>query len=138
MAAAREDRSLGELIRELSAETGDLLHQEIALAKAEMAEKASFLGARAGQVALGAGLALLGAFALLAAVTIGLAMVFDAFMATELAAWLAPLVVGAALAWTGYATIRKALDEIRGEGMAPRLTTHTLQENKLWLKEKMQ
>ena len=138
MLAAKEDRSLGDLLRELSSETGDLLHKEFDLAKAEMAEKASFIGGRAGQLAVGAGMALLGAVALLAAVTIGVAIIFDAFMSTELAAWLAPLVVGAALTWSGYATIRKALDAIRGEGVAPRLTTHSLQENKLWLKEKMQ
>jgi hypothetical protein len=86
---------------------------------------------------MGAGVALLGALALLAAVTIGVAIIFDAFVSTTLAVWLAPLVVGSALMWTGYATIRKQLAAIRAEGVAPKLTTHSLEENKLWLKTKM-
>ena len=138
MAAVREERSLGELLRELSSETGMLLRKEVELAKAEAAEKASFALGRLGEIALGGGIALMGGLVLLAAAVTGLAALFDTFMSTELAAFLAPLVLGGVLAFIGWSKVQKALTLIRSEGIAPRLTTQTLQENKIWLKEKIQ
>jgi hypothetical protein len=138
MPAVREDRSLGELLRELSSETRGLVRKEIDLAKAEAAEKVSFLGGRLGEIALGGGLGLLGGLALLAAVITGLTALLDLFLTTELSAFLAPLLVGSVLAFMGYTRVKAALGQMRSEGIAPRLTTQTLQENKVWLKEKIQ
>jgi hypothetical protein len=96
------------------------------------------VGGRVGEMALGGGLGLLGGLALLAAVITGLTALFDLFLSTELSAFLAPLLVGSVLAYLGYSRVTKALAQLRSEGVAPRLTTQTLQENKVWLKEKIQ
>ena len=138
MATVREDRSLGELLRELSTETSQLLRKEVELAKTEAAEKASFALGRVGEIAMGGGIALMGGLVLLAAAVTGLAALLDTFMSTELAAFLAPLLLGGVLAFIGWSKIQKALHLIRSEGIAPRLTTQSLQENKIWLKEKIQ
>jgi hypothetical protein len=138
MATVREERSLGELLRELSTETSELLRKEVELAKAEAAEKVSFGLARVGEIAVGGGIALMGGLVLLAAAVTGLTALLDTFMSTELAAFVAPLLLGAVLAFLGWSKIQKALNLIRSEGVAPRLTKQSLQENKIWLKEKIQ
>jgi hypothetical protein len=138
MATVREERSLGELLRELSTETSELLRKEVELAKAEAAEKVSVGLARVGEIAVGGGIALMGGLVLLAAAVTGLTALLDTFMSTELAAFVAPLLLGAVLAFLGWSKIQKALNLIRSEGVAPRLTKQSLQENKIWLKEKIQ
>jgi hypothetical protein len=135
---AVEERSIGQLLKELRDETTTLLRQEVDLAKVEMSEKASRVGRNVGSLALGGGVAFLGALALLAAVVYGLTSLLDQFMSVGVAIWLAPLLVGLVLAGIGYSLTKKALDTLRQESLAPRKTTQTLQENKEWLKSRMQ
>jgi len=132
-----EDRSLGQILRELRDESAELLRQEVALAKAEMSEKASNLGNRLGEVALGGGVAFAGALALLAALVYGLTALFAHFMPLGVAVWLAPLLVGIVLAGVGYSMIKKALAALKHEGIAPTQTTESLKENKEWLKARI-
>ena len=138
MALAASERSLGELLRELSSETNKLFRQEVELAKTEMSEKAAHVGSSVGGIALGGALALLGGLALLYAVISGLTSLFAQFMALGVAVWLAPLVVGGALAFFGYSRIQAGLGTLKSEGFKPQRTTHTIQENKEWLKAKIQ
>jgi uncharacterized integral membrane protein len=137
MQAVREERSIGQLLKELRDETTTLLRQEVDLAKTEMGEKASRVGSNLGSLALGGGVAFLGALALLAAVIYGLTSLLDQFMSVGVAIWLAPLIVGIVLAAVGYSLLNKALATLRQESLTPRRTTQTLQENKEWLKSKM-
>jgi len=137
MPAVQEDRSIGQLLKELRDETTTLLRQEVDLAKTEMGEKASRVGSNLGSLALGGGVAFLGALALLAAVVYGLTSLLDQFMSVGVAIWLAPLIVGIVLAAVGYSLLNKALATLRQESLTPRRTTQTLQENKDWLKSKM-
>jgi hypothetical protein len=137
MPAVQEDRSIGQLLKELRDETTTLLRQEVDLAKTEMGEKASRVGSNLGSLALGGGVAFLGALALLAAVVYGLTSLLDQFMSVGVAIWLAPLIVGIVLAAVGYSLLNKALATLRQESLTPRRTTQTLQENKEWLKSKM-
>jgi hypothetical protein len=138
MPAVRDERSLGELVREVAAEIRTLLRKEIELAKAETAEKVSFLGGRVGDMALGGVIALMGGLVLMAAAVTGLTALLDLFMSTELAAFVAPLLLGGVLALVGWSKVQAALAKIRTEGLAPRLTTKTLKESKTWLEEKTQ
>jgi hypothetical protein len=138
MAAVRDDKSLGDLLRELTSEIRQLLKKEVDLAKAEATEKASVVGRGVGEIALGGAIALMGGLVLLAAAVTGLTALLDLFMTTELAAFVAPLLLGGVLAFVGWSKVQKALQLFRSEGVAPRLTVQTLQENKLWLKEKVQ
>lgn len=133
-----EQRSLGQILKELSSETSTLLRQEVDLAKTEMSEKASRLGNNLGSLAVGGAVAFLGALALLYTVVAGLTSLFDQFMDLEVAVWLAPLIVGSALAAVGYGLIKKALETLKHESLTPQRTTESLQENKEWLKSKIQ
>jgi xanthine/uracil permease len=137
MQAVREERSIGQLLKELRDETTTLLRQEVDLAKTEMSEKASRVGSNLGSLAMGGGVAFLGALALLAAVVYGLTSILNQFMSVGVAIWLAPLIVGLVLAGIGYSLVQKALATLRQESLTPRKTTETLQENKEWLKARM-
>jgi xanthine/uracil permease len=137
MQAVREERSIGQLLKELRDETTTLLRQEVDLAKTEMGEKASRVGKNVGSLAVGGGVAFLGALALLAAVIYGLTSILNQFMSVGVAIWLAPLIVGLVLAAIGYSLVQKALATLRQESLTPTRTTQTLQENKEWLKARM-
>ena len=134
----RDERSLGQILKDLSNETSTLLRQEVELAKTEMSEKASRVGTNLGSLAVGGAVTFLGALALLAAVISGLTSLLDQLMDLNVAVWLAPLLVGIALAVIGYGLVKKALDTLKRESLTPRKTTESLQENKEWLKSKVQ
>jgi hypothetical protein len=133
----KQDQSLGALIRELTNEVTLLFRQEVELAKTEISEKAANAGKNVGAIAIGGAIALLGGLTLLTAVVTGLGAVLDTFLPTGLAAFLAPLIVGGALAFYGYSRIQTALASLRNEGLAPTQTKETLQENTQWIKAKI-
>ena len=137
MDTVKPDQSLGALIRSLTREIALLFHQEVELAKTEMTEKASLVGRSAAAIALGGAIAFLGGLALLAAVITGLGALLDTFLPSGVAVWLSPLLVGAALTFYGYSRIQTALATLRHEGVVPKQTTQTLQENTQWLKAKI-
>ena len=137
MQPLREDRSLGQILRDLRDETSALLRQEVDLAKTEMSEKISRAGQNLGSVAVGGGVAFAGALTLLAALTLGLISLMSQFMSRDVAMWLAPLLVGGILAAVGYSLVTKALQALKQEGIAPTRTTQSLKENKEWLTSKM-
>jgi hypothetical protein len=82
-------RSIGELLSSFAHDTATLMSQEIELAKAEVGIQAKRAGAGAGLFGAAAVLALAGLGALTACAVIALALAIDA--------WLAALIVGAAL-----------------------------------------
>jgi uncharacterized membrane protein YqjE len=88
-AAAVEEASIGELVARLSEETSTLVRDELRLAQLEMARKGKYAGLGAGLLGGGAVFALLGLGTLVAAAVLGLA--------EALPAWLAALIVAAAL-----------------------------------------
>jgi hypothetical protein len=137
MQPLRDDRSLGQILRDLRDETSQLLRQEVDLAKTEMSEKVSRLGTNLGSVATGGAVLFAGALVLLAALTLGLIALFSQFMDRDVAMWLAPLLVGGVLAFIGYGMVKKALQALKQEGIAPQRTTQSLKENKEWLTAKM-
>jgi hypothetical protein len=134
----RDERSLGQLLKELSTETSTLLRQEVDLAKTEMSEKVSRVGTNLGALTVGGAVTFLGALALLYTVISGLTSLLDQFMSLQVAIWLAPLIVGIALAAIGYGMVKKALDTLKRESVTPQRTAQSLQENKEWLKSKIQ
>lgn len=88
------DRSLKKVVTDLSHDAGLLVRQEIALAKAQLREKAVQFGA--------AGfLAYLGALALLAALVLGM-------IALGVAAWLAALAVGGIVLLGAFLLVQRA------------------------------
>jgi hypothetical protein len=135
---AREEKSLGQLLKDLTAETTTLLKQEVELAKTEMGEKASRVGTNLGSVAVGGAVLFAGVLALLFAAVNALTEILAHVVSLTVAAWLSPLLLGIVLGAIGYSLVKKALASLKQESVTPRRTTESLQENKEWLKSKMQ
>jgi uncharacterized membrane protein YqjE len=84
-----DDRSVGELVQQLSNQTATLVRQELKLAQTELQEKGKRVGIGAGMFG-GAGIvALYGVGALIAAAIIGLGTVLEP--------WIAGVIVGVVL-----------------------------------------
>jgi hypothetical protein len=131
MSTIKDDRSLGELLGELGRESGALVRQEIALARAELSEKVQVVGKDLGYLAMGGLVAYAGFLALLAAIIIGLASI-------GLSWWLSALIVGVVVAGIGYMLVQKGLTALRNEDLGPRHTVASLQEDAQWAKEQVQ
>ncbi len=133
----RDDRSLGDLLKELTGEIRDLFRKEVELARTETAEKASRLGSNAAAVLMGGAVVLVGGFVLMEAIVRGLTALLAQVMPLDIAVWLAPLIVGGVLAAVGYGLFRKALVRLRAESLTPEKTKETLQETAEWVKAKI-
>ena len=86
--ARTDDRSAGELVKQLSEQVSQLVRDELRLAQVEMTSKGKRAGVGIGMLGGGGVIALYGLGCLLAAAIIALA--------TAVAAWLAALIVGVA------------------------------------------
>ncbi len=136
--AATETRSVADLLKELRDETTSLFRQEVSLAKTEMTEKATRVGRNTAYLAVGGLVAYLGAaFALLAVMYLLMWWFESAGMMIEVAAWLAPLIVGIVVGVAGYAMIKKGLHTLKRESVVPEETVRSLQENKQWAQRKL-
>ncbi len=124
---SKDERSLGELFSELARDTSTLVSQEITLAKTEMTQKASRVGKDVGFLAAGGAVAYAGLLAILAGVIVLLGQVIPM--------WLSALLVGLVVAGVGYFLIRKGLDALKREDLAPRQTIETLKEDQQWAKD---
>ncbi len=122
-----DDRSIGELLAQLSRDTAEMVRREVRLAEAEMTQKAYRAGKNAGFVAAGGALAYAG----LLAVVAGLIMLFGRTRRP----WFSAFLVGLSVAGAGSLLALKGLDALRREGMAPQETVETLEENREWLKD---
>lgn len=126
----RRDESIGELVRDLAAETNTLMRQEIELAKAELGEKVRTAGRGAGLFG-GAGVAALLALGALTACVIAL-------LATALDhVWLAALIV--ALLWAAVAAVlaMRGREQVKEAAPAvPEQTVETLKEDVAWAKNR--
>jgi len=135
--AASADTSLASLIRELRDESTTLLRQEVALAKTEMTEKATVLGRNATYLAVGGLVAYAGLVFILLSLTELLSVVLvKAGLSTTVASWLAPGIIGLAIAGVGYALIQKARSTLSRESLAPVKTIQSLKEDKQWTQDK--
>lgn len=121
------DRPTGELLRELSQQTTELVRQEIELAKAELGEKGKRAGIGVGMFG-GAGLFGAGAFAALTAAIIA---ALDLAMPLWLAAVILAVVYGivtAVLAQRGKQKVQEAVPPV------PEQTTESVKEDIEWAK----
>lgn len=123
----REDRSLGELFADLSKDTSALVRQEVALAKAEISEKASSVGKNVGFLAAGGAVAYAGFLAILAGIVFLLGEIIPL--------WLSALLVGAIVAGVGYFLVQKGLEALKHQDLVPRQTVQTIKEDQQWVKD---
>jgi hypothetical protein len=125
MADKFDNRSLGDLVAELSRETGTLVRKEVELATREMTANLKQAGAQAGMVAAGGALVHAGLLVLLAAFVIGLAQM-------GVTPWVSALIVGVLTAGIGYMIASRAAASMRRTNIAPIQTIETLKENARW------
>lgn len=123
---APRDASLGELFKQLSSDTGELIRQEAALAKAEMRDIGSTLATDAAKLGAAAGLGLVGVLALTTFLILLLGNLFGG------AFWLSALLVGLIAAGVGAMLARNAMKDIKERGFKPAQTIATLREDKAW------
>ncbi len=127
MYTQKQDMSLGELFGELSRDVSRLVRAEVALAKTEMAQKASKTGRDAGVIVVGGLLAYAGLLAVIAAIIAGLALFIPL--------WLSALIVGIVVIAVGGLMAKQGLDRLKKQSMAPEQTLQTLKENVEWAKQ---
>jgi len=126
---ATNNRSLGELLSDLTRELTTLLRREVELAKTEMTEKAVKTGRDVGFLAIGGAVAYAGFLVLLAALVVGLA--------NAMPAWLAALIVGLVVAAIGAGLVFKGMAALKSENLAPTQTVATLKEDAQWAKRQL-
>ena len=123
----RVERSLGELFQELSQDTSTLIRQEVALARAEMTERASAFARDSALIAAGAVLAHVALLAATAALIMGLVQL-------GLQGWLSALIVAAICAVTGGLLVAGGRAALKRRSVAPVETVDSLKETAQWLK----
>jgi uncharacterized membrane protein YqjE len=124
--ASRDDRGLGELVKDLASQTSTLVRQEIQLAQAEVTQKGKVAGKGAGMLA---GAAVFGVLAL-GALSAALITLLDDAMPTWVAALIVMAlwaVVAAVLAKAGQSALQRATPP------APQ-TVETVKEDIQWAK----
>jgi hypothetical protein len=124
------DRSLPDLLKQLSQETTQLVHQELELAKAELQQKGKQAGAGAGMFGGAGALGL----AALGALTACFILALDLIMPAWLAALLVAVVYGIVafvLVKQGQAKLKQATPPV------PEQTIETVKEDVEWAKTQM-
>jgi hypothetical protein len=125
-----QQRSLGELLKQLSEETTRLVRQELELAKAEVSEKSRKAGAGAGLFGVAGAIGLLAAGALTACIVLALAHLLPAWSAALLVAVVYGVVAGL-LALRGREKVKLATPPL------PDQTIETVKEDVQWAKTQM-
>jgi uncharacterized membrane protein YqjE len=124
------DRSLGELLRQLSQETTQLVHQELELAKAEIQQKGKQAGAGAGMFGGAGALGL----AALGALTACFILALNAVMP----AWLAALVVAVVYGIIAFVLVKQGQAKLKqATPPVPEQTIETVKEDVEWAKTQM-
>ena len=126
---ALRERSTGDLVKDLSQQVTELVREELALAKAEMAEKGRKAGPGAGMLG-GAGVA---ALAALGAVTAFLILVLDLAMPS----WGAALIVTGLWGVVAGVLYVQGREKVREVGKPiPEKTVESVKEDVQWLKDR--
>jgi Putative Actinobacterial Holin-X, holin superfamily III len=125
-----EDRSLKDLLGDLSGNITTLFRKEIQLARAETSEKISQVGYAIGSIAGGAILALAALIVLLQALVIGLT-------AAGIPAGWSSLIVGVVVAAIAYGLIHKGTSDLKAGNLAPNRTMDSIKRDAHVAKEQM-
>jgi uncharacterized membrane protein YqjE len=121
------DRSLPELLKQLSQETTQLVHQELELAKAELQQKGKQAGAGAGMFGGAGALGL----AALGALTACFILALNAIMP----AWLAALIVAVVYGIIAFVLVKQGQAKLKqATPPVPEQTIETVKEDVEWAK----
>jgi hypothetical protein len=119
----QSDRSLGDLLADLTQEIVTLVRQELSLARAELSHKATHIGRNIGLIAVAGMVAYAGLLAILAALILALSQL-------GLPLWGASLLIGTIVVVSGAIVAMRAIHALRQEDLVPRQTLQSLQEIK--------
>ena len=125
-----EQRGLGSLLKELAEGSGELIRQEVRLARTEARELIRGLGVGTAEVAVGAVLALLGMLALIAGLIL---LAGDQWLRDRY--WLAALIVTVIAGAVGAYFAKRGLALLSPHALVPDQTVATLKEDKEWLSQ---
>ncbi len=131
MDPGRDNRSLSSLFTEVNRELSSLFRQEIALARAELSEKARQAGSGVGLLVAGWMVVLVGLFFVIQAAVFGLAAILVAIGVSDgIAVWLAPLLVAVVAVLIGWALTSKGIGTLRSTSATPSRTVESLRRDK--------
>jgi len=124
------ERSLPELLKQLSEQTTRLVHQELELAKAELQQKGKQAGMGAGMFGGAGALGL----AALGALTACFILALNAIMP----AWLAALIVAVVYGIVAFVLVKQGQAKMKAAGPpVPEQTIETVKEDVEWAKTQM-
>ena len=136
-ASAGGGDSIAGLLKDLRDESVTLMRQEIALARTEITEKATKAARNTAYTGVGAVLLYVGAFFVLSAVAVALALLINRMGADPHGWWLGPLIVGGIVGAIGAVLTSKGIKTLKEQSLVPEKTVQTLKEDKQWLQEKV-
>jgi uncharacterized membrane protein YqjE len=125
------NESIGELFKRLSADSTHLMRQEINLAKTELKESGTRLGAAASKLGMAVGIAIPGLLALTAFLVIGLGDLIDNY-------WAGALIVAVVLLGVAGVMAKRAIANLKEGTIGIPETAGTLREDTQWAKQEVQ
>jgi hypothetical protein len=120
-----DNRSVGDLLAELSRETSELVKKEVELATTEMTAKARRAGGHVGVAAAGGALAHAGLLVFLAALVLGLSQL-------GVTPWLSALIISLLTIGVGYMLVNRGLTGLRSTNVSPTRAMESLKEDAKW------
>jgi hypothetical protein len=123
----REERSVAGLFSELTREMSSLVRHEVALAKAEMSEKAHQATTGVTSLAVGGMVTFASILVLLFSAVYALAQVLQL--------WLAALIVGLIILVVGVVMLQKGRSNLKAKNLVPHRTMKTMREDKSFAKD---
>ena len=123
--ANRGERAMSDVVKDIIGNVQEMIRSEVRLARVELREEVNQAAAAAKLIGIGAGLALLGGAFFLVTVALLLALVMPA--------WIATLIVGAALAIPGMVMLSKGRAQFKVP--RPKKTIENVKENVEWMKD---
>ena len=121
----KDNRSIGDLLAELSRETSQLVKKEVELATTEMTAKARTAGGHVGTAAAGGALAHAGLLVFLAALVLALSEM-------GITPWLSALIISVLTIGVGYLLINKGRAGLAATSVAPTRAMESLKEDVQW------
>ncbi|HEX6574423.1 MAG TPA: phage holin family protein [Gemmatimonadaceae bacterium] len=128
--ARQDDSSLGELLKRLSSDTGDLISQEIALAKAEVKESAANIAKGLTKFLVAWMFGMAGFLALTAFLIVAIGGATGRYGTVALVVGVVEVIVAAVAA-------KGAMSSMRPDKITPKETIATLNEDKSWAKREI-
>jgi hypothetical protein len=123
------ERSLGELFRDLTTETSELVTKEIALVKAEARQTGATLARDGARVGTAIGLAFTGVLALTAFLIAGLGDLLNGRY------WLSALIIGVLFLAIGGGLVKSAISDIKRRGQELKNAVDTVKDTGNWAKQ---